>query len=173
MKSGKIGWAVTGAGHLINETLEIATAYDNVELFLSKAAEEVLKMYKVDLSRFPGKIHKDNTASAPVCGQFAMGHYRGFVVAPASSNSVAKFVTGISDTLITNIFAQAGKSNVPIVVLPTDTAPVVESMGPTKPVMVYPRKIDLENTDKLESFDGVHVARSLDSLKAKLQELFD
>ncbi len=173
MSSSKIGWAVTGAGHLVNETYEAISAYDNVELFISRAAEEVAKIYKIDLDQFRCKIHKDDLASAPVCGKFAMGHYRGLVVAPATSNTVAKFVTGISDTLITNIFAQSGKSNVPIIVFPTDTGPEVESMGPSKPVMVYPRKIDLENVEKLETFEMVRVVRSFEELKTAMRELFD
>lgn len=163
--SGKIGWAVTGAGHLIEEIFTIAASLDNLELFLSEAAEEVMKMYKVRLGDLHCKIHTEKLHSAPVTGKFATGHYKGLVVAPASSNTVAKFVTGISDTLVTNIFAQAGKSRVPIIVFPTDVAPVMESMSPTGPVNVYPRLIDLDNTGKLASFDGVTVVRSLDDLK--------
>jgi len=170
--SRKIGWAITGAGHLIKEIFEITGSLDNVELFLSRAAEEVLKMYKVDMTSSPNKIFREGHASAPITGKFATGHYKGFVVAPATGNSVAKFVTGIADTLVTNIFAQAGKSRVPIIVFPTDVAPEMESMGPSKkPVMVYPRSVDLDNTDKLAGFKGVTVVRSIDDLKTALQEM--
>lgn len=169
--SGKIGWAVTGAGHLINEIFEIADSLDSVDLFLSRAAEEVLRMYKIDTDNLPYKIYREDRASAPVSGKFATGHYKGLIIAPASGNSVAKFVTGIADTLITNIFAQAGKSHVPIIVFPTDVAPEMESMGPSKPVMVYPRAVDLGNTDKLAGFKGVTVVRSLDELKTAVQEM--
>ncbi|HEB72943.1 MAG TPA: flavoprotein [Nitrospirae bacterium] len=170
--SGKIGWAVTGAGHLIKEIFKITDSLDNVDLFLSRAAEEVLKMYKVDIESLPHKIHREGHASAPVTGKFSTGHYKGLIVAPASGNSVAKFVTGIADTLVTNIFAQAGKSRVPIIVFPTDVAPEMESMGPSKkPVMVYPRSVDLDNTDKLAGFKGVTVVRSIDDLKTAVQEV--
>ncbi len=169
--NGKIGWAITGAGHLINEIHEITSSLDDVELFLSRAAEEVMKMYKIDFDGLPGKIHTEGLSSAPVCGKFATGHYRGLIVAPASGNTVAKFVSGIADTLITNIFAQAGKSRVPTIVFPTDVASVMPTISPSGPVTVYPRAIDLENTDKLAAFDGVTVFRSLDYLKTAVRDM--
>ncbi|VAX19985.1 Archaeal flavoprotein COG1036 [hydrothermal vent metagenome] len=169
--SGKIGWAVTGAGHLIKEIFKITDSLGNVDLFLSRAAEEVLKMYKINLESSPHKIYREGHASAPITGKFATGHYKGLIVAPATGNSVAKFVAGIADTLVTNIFAQAGKSRVPIIVFPTDVAPEMESMGPSKPVMVYPRVVDLDNTDKLADFRGVTVVRSIDDLKTAVQEM--
>lgn len=169
--SDKIGWAVTGAGHLIREIFEVAGSLGGVDLFLSRAAEEVLRMYKLDTKSLPYRIYTEGHASAPISGKFATQHYKGLVIAPASGNSVAKFVTGIADTLVTNIFAQAGKSHVPIIVFPTDVAPEMESMGPTKPVMVYPRVIDLDNTDKLAGFKGVTVVRSVDELKTAVEEM--
>lgn len=55
---------------------------------------------------------------------FACKLSRGFcdvlVVSPASANTVAKVVRGISDTLITNAIAQAGKGRVPVIIVPTD-----------------------------------------------------
>ena len=94
-------------------------------------------------------------ASSPAVAGFANGVYRVLVVAPATSNSVAKFVYGISDSLVSNLFAQAGKSRVPIIVLPTDVAPEVDSPGPHGDLIkVYPRPIDLQNTDMLRHFSG-------------------
>lgn len=143
-----------------------------MEVFLSHAAEEVLKMYRIDISAFPGKVHHDRAACAPICGRFATGHYRGLVVAPASSNTVAKMVAGISDNLVTNIFAQAGKGRAPIIVYPTDAAPEMDTLSPTGVVKVYPRKIDLANTDRLALFEGVRVVRSLEEMKSAIAELF-
>ena len=68
------------------------------------------------------------------------------------SNTVAKCVLGISDTLATNVFAQAGKCRVPSIVFACDTAPELETMAPHGLVKVYPRRIDLENTEKAEEF---------------------
>ena len=90
--------------------------------------------------------------------------YHTLVVAPATSNSIAKFVAGISDNLATNIFAQAGKCKVPAIVLACDTEPEHDTQAPSKMVKVFPRKIDLENTEKLRSFELTTVADSVEEL---------
>jgi dihydromethanopterin reductase (acceptor) len=115
----------------------------------------------------PGaRIHREMKASSPVAGRFSGGAYCVLVVAPATSNSVAKFVCGISDTLVTNLFAQAGKSRVPIIVYPTDLAPEMDSLGPHRePIKVYPRTIDLENTGRLRAFAGVDVVSNPEELE--------
>ncbi len=160
MKEQRIAWAITGAGHLLAECAERLLCYDRVDVFLSRAAEEVTRMYHLqDRLQKPGvRIRRETMASSPAVAGFANGIYRVLVIAPATSNSVAKFVYGISDSLVSNLFAQAGKSRVPIVVLPTDVAPEVDSPGPHGDLIkVYPRPIDLENTDKLRRFPGVMV----------------
>ena len=168
--SNRIAWAITGAGHLINECMEMARSMENCDLFFSKAGEEVIRIYHVGLKSFQGRIYRDKAASAPICGAFAMGRYKLLIVAPATSNTVAKFVYGISDNLITNIFAQGGKSKVPIIVLPTDTEEEILTMGPKEPVWVYPRKIDLENVEKLRDFEYVTVASNLDELTEAIRK---
>ena len=167
-----IGWCITGAGHEIHEIYGFISEVEGVELFMSRAAEEVSKIYKVDPNNFSGKMHTEKSSSSPICGKFASNQYRGLVVAPATSNSVAKFVLGISDTLITNIFAHAGKDRVPTIVYPTDVAPEMQSMGPSKPVMVYPRKVDLAHTNELSTFETVTVVRSIDELRITVLEMF-
>lgn len=96
---------------------------DHVDLFVSKAAAEVVRMYKHDLN-LPDtvRIFKDTTASAAPVGGFYYDVYHTLVVAPATSNTVAKCVYGISDNLATNVFAQAGKCRVPTIVFACDTA---------------------------------------------------
>jgi len=114
-------------------------------------------------------VIRDTMPSAPVVGRFARGVYSVLIIAPATSNSVAKFVYGISDSLITNIFARTGKSQVPIVVLPTDLAPEMDSRGPKGNVVkVYPRPVDLENVAKLRQFSGVTVVKDVEELRACL-----
>jgi len=171
MTKGRLGWAITGAGHDIQAIWDIMAGFPEVEVFLSRAAEDVLRMYRININTFPGKVHHDNSACAPVCGRFATGHYRGLVVAPASSNTVAKCVLGISDNLVTNIFAQAGKGRAPIVVYPTDTAPEMDTLSPTGWVKVFPRAIDLENTSRLAIMEGVQLVRNLDQLQSAVRGL--
>jgi dihydromethanopterin reductase (acceptor) len=90
------------------------------------------------------------------------------VLAPATSNTVAKCVLGISDTLATNVFAQAGKCRVPAIVFACDTAPELETEAPKGIVKVFPRRIDLENTAHLKGFADTEVVEELPALAASL-----
>jgi dihydromethanopterin reductase (acceptor) len=87
------------------------------------------------------------------------------VVAPATSNIVATFVYGISDNLASNVFVQAGKCRVPSIVFACDTAPELLTRSPDGMVKVFPRRIDLENTEKLKTFEATQVAEILSELK--------
>ena len=168
MSEKRIAWAMTGAGHGLEECLGLLLKHKEVDLFLSRAAEEVLAMYRMNtrLADSGARVYREENASAPLVSRLFAGVYCVLVIAPATSNSIAKFVHGISDTLVTNLFAQAGKSKVPIVVYPTDLLPEVDSLGPRgERIRVYPRTIDLENTDKLQSFSGVDVVASIAELE--------
>jgi flavoprotein len=141
---------------------------EKADVFLSRAGEEVLQMYNLNapIHENHTRIYREKQASAPVVGRFSSGKYSVLVIAPATSNSVAKFVCGISDSLVTNLFAQSGKSRVPAIVYPTDLAPEMASSGPDGGfIRVFPRAIDLENTRKLGAFAGVHVVRNREELE--------
>lgn len=165
--TSRIAWGISGAGHFLKEVADLLQPMQDVDLFLSKAADDVIKMYRLEtlFSQASHRIIHDRAASAPEVNKLYLGYYRLVVVAPATSNSVAKFVYGISDSLISNLFAHAGKARVPTLVLPTDVAPALSSASPGGTVQVYPRQIDQENVRRLDSFDGVHVVKDLDSLK--------
>lgn len=145
----------------------MAYALADVDLYLSKAAEEVLHMYghKLDGLRSDFRIFRDNTASAAPVGLFYNGQYHTVIIAPATSNTVAKCVVGLSDTLVSNIFAQAGKCRIPSIVFACDTLPEMETESPKEWVTVYPRPIDLENTAKLKQFPLVEVVETFDTLQ--------
>ncbi len=160
------GWALTGSGHFLKESLGLIRELDPVDLFLSKAGAEVLRMYKqeLDLPRSV-RIYRDTSASSVTVGQFYYGIYHTLIVAPATSNAVAKFVYGISDDFISNVFAQAGKCRVPTIVFACDTAPELETEAPKGMVKVYPRPIDLENRERLGRFAGVTTVDSIAELQ--------
>lgn len=172
-RSPRLAWALTGSGHYLRECLDLITQRPDVDLFLSRAAGEVLAMYGHDPRRLRDRItcYRDTTASAPPVGFFYHGRYRGLVIAPATSNTVAKMVSGISDTLVTNVYAQAGKCRIPSIVFACDTEPAMETEAPEGRVMVYPRRIDLENVDRLATFEHTTVVRRFDELMAALGRL--
>lgn len=167
IKTPRWGWALTGSGHFFKECLAMIRTLEDVDLFVTKAAAEVLRMYHQDLA-LPksARVFRDTAASAPPVGNFYYGVYHTLVVAPATSNTVAKCVYGISDSLATNVFAQAGKCRVPVIVFACDTAPELLTEAPKGMVTVYPRRIDLDNTQRLRSFDRTVVAETLAELDA-------
>jgi dihydromethanopterin reductase (acceptor) len=169
LKTPRWGWALTGSGHFFKECLQMAGDLDDVDLFVSKAAGEVVRMYRQEF-KLPAnaRIFRDTTASAAPVGLFYYGVYHTLILAPATSNTVAKCVFGISDTLVTNVFAQAGKCRVPAIVFACDTAPELETEAPKGMVKVYPRHIDLENTARLNAFEKTEVVESLEGLELAL-----
>ena len=177
MDQPRLAWAITGSGHYIEECLEFLLSLDHADLYLSQAGEEVLKMYGINLGDIRKKmpIYRDKAASAPPVGHFYKGYYHTFVMAPTTSNTVAKCVLGIADSLVTNLYSQAGKCRVPSIVYPCDIAPEMETTAPGGKVMVYPRPIDLEATDKIRQFPYTDVVESVDQLidtvKYRLQAL--
>ena len=174
-ESPRIAWGLTGSGHFLKECLEFALALNEkhpglIDFYLSKAAAEVLHMYTLSVTdlRKRARVFRDQTASAAPVGLFYHGHYHTVVIGPATSNTVAKCVVGISDTLISNIFAQAGKQRIPTIVFACDTEPIVETESPSEWVTLYPRRIDLDNTERLKSFEQTTVVSTVDGLAAAL-----
>ena len=143
----RIGWGITGAGHFLLDTFEVMEGLakeHEVSCLISPAGEQVVEIY--GLLKKLGEIcsgdyyrevltEKTEGPASPTVGRFSRGAYEALVVSPASANTVAKVVSGISDTLVTNAIAQAGKGGVPILVVPTDQKP-----GKTK--MKLPHFID-------------------------------
>ena len=46
MKKKRWAWVLTGSGHFFNECTSLINELEDVDVFVSKAAEEVLIMYK-------------------------------------------------------------------------------------------------------------------------------
>lgn len=168
IQSKRLAWAITGSGHYLRECLAIVSTLQDVDLFLSKAAAEVLQQY--GYKHNVGKVYQDKTASSVPVELFYQGHYHGLIIAPVTSNTIAKMVCGISDNLVTNLYAQAGKTRIPSIVFACDTVPEqgsesIDSEAPRENIVkVYPRKIDLENVEKLATFESTFVAGSIDAL---------
>ena len=68
----RLGWVITGSGHFFEECLDIMSRLGEFDLFVSKAAEEVVRMYRKKKSNFPPqtRIFRDTTASSAPVGFF-------------------------------------------------------------------------------------------------------
>ncbi len=145
----RIGWAFTGAGHLLSESVEVLEELaktNDITVFMSNAAEEVLTMYGLyeRVAAVTGGRYKelakesDQRYSYPISGRFSLGKYDMLIISPTTSNTVAKIVHGISDTLVTNTVSQAGKGGVKTIVIPVDLKP-----GDVKTIL--PAKLELNS----------------------------
>lgn len=140
----RIGFAFTGAGHLLRESVQVAEklAKDHeVTIFLSGAAEEVIKMYGLyeRVERLTGGKYRELATdsnqkfSYPITGRLSLGKYDLLIVSPATANTVSKIVYGIADTLVTNAVAQSGKGAVPVYMVPVDIHPgPIDTVLPSK-----------------------------------------
>ncbi len=142
----KIAWGITGAGHHLKDSFDVFTEFkseiaDGVKIttFVSRAAEEVAQVY--GLFRLlnvisPGTymeeiiLESQQGWSYPKTGRFSRGNYNALIVSPATSNTVAKIVYGIADSLVTNAVAHGVKGGVPVYVVPVDIEGKVESPTP-------------------------------------------
>jgi len=170
----RFAWCVTGSGHYLEESMALAQRLPQVDLFLSAAADEVLPLYGMRLEwlRERFRVFRDKSASSVPVGRLYAEAYHTVVIAPATSNTVAKCAYGLSDTLPTNLFAQAGKLGVPSLVFACDTEPVVVTKAPrshaTEWLTLRPRRIELDNVERLRTIDYCTVLTSPTELEAAL-----
>ncbi|AXV37645.1 MAG: hypothetical protein CIT01_05265 [Methanobacterium sp. BRmetb2] len=150
----KVAWGITGAGHLLLESVEILEnmAHEHeITILISKAGEEVLKMYGLfkRVKKLTGgyyrelALEKDQESSFPITGRLSMGRYDVLIVSPTTSNTIAKIVYGIADSLITNAVAQAGKGRVKTFIIPVD-------MESGELQTVLPSKLELDLCQKCQ-----------------------
>lgn len=168
----RLAWAITGSGHFLRETLQVLQSIKEVDVFLSRAAAEIIRQYgfQAQLDALPHRVFFDKTASSVPVEFFYEGKYHSLVISPATSNTIAKMAYGISDSLVTNLYAQAGKTRVKSIVFACDTAPELYSEAPKENmVKVYPRQIDLDNIDKLKKFESTTVVASIEALEKILK----
>ena len=140
----RIGFAFTGAGHLLKESVQVAEKLaeeHELTIFLSGAAEDVLKMYGLydRVVKLTGGKYRELATdsnqkfSYPITGRLSLGKYDLLIVSPATANTVSKIVHGIADTLVTNAVAQAGKGAVKTYMVPVDIHPgPIDTVLPSK-----------------------------------------
>jgi archaeoflavoprotein AfpA len=164
----KIAWGLTGSGDKFLETYkvmrELKDKYgDNVTIhvYLSKAAHLVAKYYKLtdELKGFD-KFNVEVDANTPfLSGMLQSGRYDLLVIAPVTSNTVAKIVVGVSDTLLTNAAVQGVKGFIDVHIMPVDFREgIVTTIIPSgKELKLRVRKEDADNVRRLEKMEGFFV----------------
>lgn len=135
MSFQSIAWGITGAGHFLDRSYQVFKELKrrnpelSVNIYVSRAAEEVLRMYgleqklvKISGGDYLEEIFRESEqgSSSPKVGRFLLDRYDALFVTPATSNTVSKIAYGIADSLVTNAVAQAAKGRVPVYIVPVD-----------------------------------------------------
>lgn len=128
----KIMWAITGAGHLLKESIDVLDKIAEehlITIILSNAGVEVIEKYGYlnklksieSKNEFNSIITEESQKySYPLSGKITHEKYDLIIVSPTTANTTAKIVHGIADTLVTNVVAQSGKGQIPLIVIPVD-----------------------------------------------------
>lgn len=163
----KVAWGITGSGDRLRETVavmkRIKELYPEVEIgvYLSKAGQQVVLHYKLmEELKENFKVWVEINSNAPfLAGMLQSGKFDFLLIAPATSNTVAKISLGIADTLLTNSAIMALKAFVPVYIMPSDYKEgIVETELPDgKKLKIRVRKEDVEHVERLSKMDGVFI----------------
>jgi archaeoflavoprotein AfpA len=168
-KKRRVAWGITGSGYRLAETIEtmkqINKQYQTetrITIYLSKAGDQVLRFYGLfkDLKENFDKMRVEVNSNIPTLAvQLQSGKIEFLLIAPATSNTVAKLATGIADTLLCNATIMALKSFVPVYILPCDYKEGVTAtqLPDGSEMKIRVRKEDVEHIKKLAAMDGVFV----------------
>ena len=165
----RLVWAITGAGDRLEETfsaVEQVSSDPDVEVtvILSRDGEIVVKWYRLwtKIRRTFQRVLVEKGPNKPfIAGPLQVGYYRALLVAPATGNTVAKIVHGISDSLVSNCVAQAMKGGTPVYILPVDgtPGPIITKTPDGKEIQLVTRDVDIENVEKLRGMTGIEVLK--------------
>jgi archaeoflavoprotein AfpA len=184
LKKPKVAWGITGAGDRIAEYVkimnEIKKEYkDTVEIqvFVSKAGETVLKFYNLEdeIKQNFAKYNVELSPNSPFLAAWMQMHkYEFLLIAPASSNTVAKIAYGIGDTMLTNAVSMSLKAFAPVYVVPVDfeEKTIITKLPNGKDMKLRIRKEDAENVRKLEQMEDMHVLSDLQKIRDVFKEWF-
>lgn len=176
----RVAWGITGSGdrliEVFNVMKELKKQYQNdarITVYLSKAGDLVVKYYGMfkDLQTEFEKIRVEVNSNLPTLAvQLQSGKIDFLLIAPATSNTVAKLANGIADTLLTNSAIMALKAFVPVYILPCDYKEgiTVTQLPDGSEMKIRVRKEDVEYTQKLVLVDGIFILEN----PAQIQEIF-
>ncbi len=163
----RIVWGITGSGDLLSEVFaemeQLAREKDlEITAVMSKAAVKVVNWYKLTdkLHAIAKKVLLEEDANTPfIVGPLQTGQFDCLLVAPATANTVAKVVSGIADTIITNAVSQTNKTDTAIYILPVDQnkGTTVTKLPGGQKLELTMRDIDIENTKKLGNMTGIRI----------------
>lgn len=177
VKLPKVAWGITGAGDKIAEIVDVMKEVKKhgegkmeIDVYISKAADTMLKFYRLDeeIKKSFAKVMVEVNANSPFLAAWMQsGKYEFLLIAPASSNTIAKIANSISDTMLTNAALMSLKAFQHVYVLPTDyrESIVYTKLPNGKDLKLRVRKEEADQVRKLEQMDGMHVLENPQKMK--------
>jgi archaeoflavoprotein AfpA len=184
VKKQKVAWGITGAGDKIADFIEVMNqikkeyeAKVDIHVFVSKAGETVLKFYNLETKLRANfeKVHFEINSNAPfLAAWMQIRRYEFLLIAPATSNTVAKIANGIGDTMLTNAAVMSLKAFVPVYIVPTDYEEgVVHTKLPNgKEMKLRVRKEEVEQVNKLRQMEDVHIIEGPEGVQGIFKRAF-
>jgi archaeoflavoprotein AfpA len=183
-KKKKVAWGITGGGDKIAEFVEVMkhvkASYEKtveVQAYLSRAAEIVLKYYNLEnevRKNFSRVMVEVNSNSPFLAAWMQMHRFEFLLIAPATSNTVAKIANGIGDSMISNAAIMSLKAFVPVYVVPTDYREkiVYTKLPDGREMKLRIRKEDADHVRRLEQMEDVHVLEGPEKIPEVFKQWF-
>jgi len=180
VKKRKVAWGITGAGDKIAEVIEVMKqvkreheAKVDIQVFISKAGEIVLNYYNLqnEVRQNFAKVSFELNSNSPfLAAWMQMRKYDFLLIAPATSNTVAKIANGTGDTMLTNAAIMSLKAFVPVYIAPTDykEGVVYTKLPNGKEMKLRVRKEEVDQVKKLDRMEDVYVLEN----PQKIPEVF-
>ena len=180
----RVAWGITGSGDRLVETVEIMKEikkrYQNnvdVIVYLSKAGEQVARWYRLvnELKDNFDRVWVEINANSPfLAGELQTRKFEFLLIAPATSNTVAKISMGIADTLLCNAAIMGLKAFVPVYIMPSDYREgiIVTKLPNGRDLKLRIRKEDVEHVKKLASMDDVLILEKPEEIYQVFKEHF-
>ena len=179
----KVAWGLTGSGDKFRETYEAMNEFNDshdvkIDVFMSKAAEQVAKYYRLTSELHDGfnACFIEKNANNPfISGMLQSGKYDVLIIAPVTGNTIAKIAVGIADSLISNAAIQGVKGFVPVYLMPVDfmEGEVTTIIPSGKTIKLKVRKEDAKNVRKIEKMDGFTVFENPEEITPLLEKLME
>jgi archaeoflavoprotein AfpA len=183
-KLKKVAWGITGSGDKLGEIVDVMKGIReqyqsrvDIRVYLSKAGEQVLKWYNLYerlKEDFPKVLVEIDANSPFLAGSLQLGSFEFLLIAPATSNTVAKLSSGIADSLLSNSAVMALKGYVPVYLLPSDCkeGTILTKLPDGRDWKLRVRREDVENVEKLRCMEDVFVLEKPEEIGAVFRKHF-
>ena len=184
VKKRKVAWGITGARDKIAEFIKVMKGIQKdyaktveIQVFLSKAADQVLKYYRLEehLKQNFSKVRVELNSNAPFLAAWMQMHkYEFLLIAPATSNTVAKIANGIGDTMLTNATIMSLKAFAPVYIAPTDykEGTMYTKLPNGKEMKLRVRKEEVKQVEKLRHMEDLYVLEGPQKIRDPFQKHF-